>query len=724
MRQNLRKRKPCLVMRAAFLALCALIFVVPAKAQQQNMTNGTYEVTSAGVSFYDSGGPGDGGSTRYQHNEEYVFVFTLPSQQASAGLKVEFSSLRVNDDHLYIYEGTAVDDSKLIADFTCNDYYYSFADLCASGNISVISHSAMTFRFESNEQYRDNGWAANITIVEQNQIVSNVPAPVIAMQACQNVVELIPTMLATEAEGNLQLFYSTDGTNFSEYSAPFNVSNNATVTAYAKLGSVQSGNHSVTINRAPIAAPTLVRVNEAENNELKVTRPVVPDGANDTYKVRYTLDGSDPTTSSTAQTIEWTHHSGQTDVNDMIIDISDAVYLTPTGNFQVKAVTQGTTCPNIMSTVVTYETDKLFTATPVITLTGTTQTGNINITCGTTDATIYYTVDGSTPTVGANNTYVWGASGAPTTIAAGGTVKAYAQSEHREHSAVASAIYVPGGEGGGSGTYGGIVLLDDREPHTLSYYTEDSPIHSLNPRDVKITYYGNSPAGRTTMTDASENGNTPTSFSATATGVAVNYDAPESQFIYLKTLEAANENGSGNYPYTMIANPFQVRPKAADATGTITYTTYDKVTSAPSDWSGDYLLVYQSGGYAFDGTYDYSGWGNSTSVSISNNSISNPGNAVVLSLVKTGDYYFIKNGNNNIGYTNSGLVESTATSNAYQWTVTINNGYTRIRNRNNNSYYFYYSTYYDQFYVTNSTGNINVNLFKATEHTTTGTIPG
>ena len=607
MRQNLRKRKPRLVMRAAFLALCALIFVVPAKAQQQNMTNGTYELTSAGVSFYDSGGPGDGGNTRYQHNEEYVFVFTLPSTQASAGLKVEFSSLRVNDDHLYIYEGTAVDDSKLIADFTCNDYYYSFADLCASGNITAISHGAMTFRFESNEQYRDNGWAANITIVEQDQIASNVPAPVIAMQACQNVVELIPTMLTTEEEGNLQLFYSTDGTNFSEYSAPFNVSNGATVTAYAKLGNVQSSNHSVTINRAPIVAPTLIRVNEDENNELKVTRPEVPAGANDTYKVRYTLDGSDPTTSSTAQTIEWTHHTGQTDVNDMIIDISDAVFLTPTGNFQVKAVTQGTTCPNIMSEVVTYTTTTLYTATPEITLTGTGQTGNIAITCATSGATIYYTIDGSEPNPGADNTYVWGATGAPTTIAAGGTVKAYAQSEHREHSAVASAIYVPGGEGGGSGTYGGIVLLDDREPHTLSYYTEDSPIHSLNPRDVKITYYGNSPAGRTTMTDASENGNTPTSFSATATGVAVNYDAPESQFIYLKTLEAANENGSGGYPYTAIPNPFQVRPTYSGGGGNVPTTFTENFSSVnPSSYNSNTINLpdgWESGSNSSNNAY-------------------------------------------------------------------------------------------------------------------------
>ena len=102
-----------------------------------------------------------------------------------------------------------------------------------------------------------------------------------------------------------------------------------------------------------------------------------------------------------------------------------------------------------------------------------------------------------------------------------------------EPSQIAFNIYVPES---GSGTNGTIVLLDDREDHSWSYYTEDSPILSLNPRDVKITYYGNSPAGRTTMTNASENGNNPTSFSATATGVAVNYDASESQFIYLKTL--------------------------------------------------------------------------------------------------------------------------------------------------------------------------------------------
>ena len=61
MRENLRKRKPRLLMRAAFLALCALIFVVPAKAQNVYMHTGTMTVPSSGsISFYDSGGESHG----------------------------------------------------------------------------------------------------------------------------------------------------------------------------------------------------------------------------------------------------------------------------------------------------------------------------------------------------------------------------------------------------------------------------------------------------------------------------------------------------------------------------------------------------------------------------------------------------------------------------------------------------------------------------------------
>jgi len=111
------------------------------------------------------------------------------------------------------------------------------------------------------------------------------------------------------------------------------------------------------------------------------------------------------------------------------------------------------------------------------------------------------------------------------------------------------------------GTTGDVVTLNDLENHLWKYYNDATqPVHRLNPADVKITYYGNSPDGRTTMTNASETADAPTSFSATATGVQVGPQDGQHTFVYHKTLERANEDGSGNLPYTTIPNPFQVRP--------------------------------------------------------------------------------------------------------------------------------------------------------------------
>ena len=719
MQKYYNKKRKLNKLKASLLLLMMVCFAGVATAQTNvYMHSGTQNVTGT-LNFYDSGGASsvDGSyywEKWYQHNENATIVFkngTSPIQVTFGqfhawGDKADGTvedlglfSLRVNNDHLYVYDGENADDEKLICDLTGT----------LIEPFTLTANGPITFKFVSDGQYRDEGWAATVT----SPSTYTVQQPIITKETCSDYVIIYNT-----ANGG-QVYYTTDGndpvigdplTGATLYNGPFGIdlddqSASVKVKAIVVAGDNTSAVASHTFTHADQRPTPGVPQILIDGNTVTFVPDAVPAGLNETYNIRYTTNGTEPSatngtllTQSTGFSIEW-----------------------HTPNTTFKAVTVAVTCSSKVSAVTTAQFGNVTVPTPTITFDN---QGKATITCSLDGATIYYTTDGTQPTA----THYTGTGTTPVTTAAlpiGTTVYAYAvfDAEGYDDSAVGSAIYVPES---GSGTYGGVVFLDDREPHTLSYYTEDSPIHSLNPRDVKITYYGNSPAGRTTMTTASENGNAPTTFSATATGVKVGIASGETQdqFIYLKTLEAANENGSGNYPYTMIANPFQVRPKAADATGTITYTTYDKVTSAPSDWSGDYLLVYQSGGYAFDGTYDYYGYGNSTSVSISNNSISNPGNAVVLSLVKTGDYYFIKNGNNNIGYTNSSLVESTATSNAYQWTVTINNGYTRIRNRSNNSYYFYYSTYYNQFYVTNSTNNINVNLFKATEHTTTGTIPG
>jgi hypothetical protein len=86
----------------------------------------------------------------------------------------------------------------------------------------------------------------------------------------------------------------------------------------------------------------------------------------------------------------------------------------------------------------------------------------------------------------------------------------------------------------------------------------------LKPADIKITYSGNGTNNMTTqvnnLSNAVANPNNLSYYTENATNVHVNVDAPENQFVYLKTLENDNPDGSGDYTYTTIPNPFQVRP--------------------------------------------------------------------------------------------------------------------------------------------------------------------
>ena len=120
MQMTRQKRKVSLVMRAAFMMICALCFAIPAQAQQAlKMTNGTRQVPNNGFLFYDSGGPllfdpatdpenanEYNWTTWYQHNEGYTLTLTVPEGN---GVKVEFSKLLINNDFLYFYEGDVVD---------------------------------------------------------------------------------------------------------------------------------------------------------------------------------------------------------------------------------------------------------------------------------------------------------------------------------------------------------------------------------------------------------------------------------------------------------------------------------------------------------------------------------------------------------------------------------------------------------------------------------------
>ena len=121
--------------------------------------------------------------------------------------------------------------------------------------------------------------------------------------------------------------------------------------------------------------------------------------------------------------------------------------------------------------------------------------------------------------------------------------------------------------GSAPGISGGIVTLNDYEPHEWSYYSDASlpeQLRRLNPVNVKITYYG---YGTKTMTGSNTDqlpANSDFDQGVVSTAVQVNKGEAGNTFVYYKTLENANADGTGNYPYTMIPNPFQVRPTYGD----------------------------------------------------------------------------------------------------------------------------------------------------------------
>ena len=130
--------------------------------------------------------------------------------------------------------------------------------------------------------------------------------------------------------------------------------------------------------------------------------------------------------------------------------------------------------------------------------------------------TIYYTTDNTSPSIKSKS------YNKPFNATWGTTIKAI--SVRGDNKSDVTELVLPKKEDGLA------VKLNDLEDHDWSYYQTSSPICSPEPCDVQLTYLGN--------------------------GAAVGIDAPETSFVYQKTLEKDEEG----YPYTTIANPFSKRP--------------------------------------------------------------------------------------------------------------------------------------------------------------------
>lgn len=542
-----RQKKKRLVMRTFAMLFFMALFTQIAQAQVY-MHSGTQTVPGTGsLYFYDSGGPSSPDfwwEKWYSHNENATLTFKngdspilvtfnqFTAYDGNTGANIGQFALRVNDDHLYVYEGDKVDNNKLIVELTGT----------IEKSFSIMANGPITFKFVSNASYRDEGWAASVSTAD----TYTVQQPVMMKETCDDVVVLLPTA------PNATLYYTTDGSNpttsSTEYTTPFAIDLDAetasvTVKAIAVVDTYTSATASNTFTHADQRPTPGVPTISIDGNMVHITPAAVPLGLNETYNVRYTTDGSEPSANNgTLITAPW----------------NPIEWHTPNTTF--KAVTVAVSCPDKVSSVVSVNFGNVTVPTPVITFN---TDGTATIACSLTGASIFYTLDGSTPTTSSGD---FGTTSVTTAaLTPGTTVKAIAHygSPGYVDSDMASNTYVPEG---GSTVGGGIVLLDDREDHSWSYYSDaTSPVKSLNPADVKITYFGN--GKMYTSTTATPSGNL-----SDATGVQVSATETEHTFIYLKTLERANgEAGTGNLAYTLIPNPFSVRPKFTSS-GTTYYT--------------------------------------------------------------------------------------------------------------------------------------------------------
>ena len=274
------------------------------------------------------------------------------------------------------------------------------------------------------------------------------------------------------------------------------------------------------------ARPTITFTPVAGGSTATVTLSTTPSDAT----IYYTTDGSYPTTSSTAYSAPFTVNSGQT----------------------VNAIAVKSGYRDSEEATATYSPDKV--ATPTINNTS----SGVTFTCTTTGVTYYYTTDGSEPTLSSTQ---WNGS-AITGITDGATIKVIAAHADMLNSDVASYVYHPA-----SGANGTIVTINDAEDHRWSYYSDpECPIRSLNPADVKITYYGDGivMTGNADYTASSTDFVKPGETNYTD-GAKVNVGGEnENTFVYYKTLErtdgSTSANPTGRCLYTTIPNPFQVRP--------------------------------------------------------------------------------------------------------------------------------------------------------------------
>ncbi len=269
------------------------------------------------------------------------------------------------------------------------------------------------------------------------------------------------------ATGGTSIYYTLDGstptTASIKYTGPITIAQTATIKAIAARPEFQnSAVASATITIVPFAEA--VAFNPAPGNFDDITAVTLSSATTDAI-IYYTLDGSTPTTASLVYSAPISLNAPTT-INALATAVGFANSAVTSGFFDVNPIVQPVA----------------FSPDPGVTYTDVTE-----ITLGTTtlDATIYYTLDGSAPTV--NSIEYTG----PFTLSEATTVTALAVKTGFINSLVTTAAYdiqteiaepVELTPFAGAGTYGEsvTVTLATATPGATIYYTLDGTTPSTN----------------------------------------------------------------------------------------------------------------------------------------------------------------------------------------------------------------------------------------------------
>lgn len=400
----------------------------------------------------DGGNPGSG--LIQDHNLGSLYGTTTYGGANSAGTAFVLESIACATPTINPNGGTSVGSQTItLADRTPN-VTIRYTDDGTTPTISLSKKYTAPFLITKNTTIKAIATSAayvSSDVASQDYIIAAAAPSFSPVGGTYNSSQTVS--LSTTNSG-VNIHYTTNGAtptaSSPTYSTPISVSSAMTIKAIA----IGSGNANSSVSSATyafaVATPTFSPAAGAYSAAQTVTISDATPGA----VIRYTTDGSTPTSASAQYTAPLTVNSTQT--------------------VKAIAVLSGYTNSAVGSSAYTIT---LPTATPSISPAGGTYTATqtVSITDSTPGATIYYTTNGSTPTTG-STPYT-----APISVSTSKTISAIAVASGYSASTIASASYTitpPAASptispNGGSFTTPQTVTISDTTPGASIHYTID-----------------------------------------------------------------------------------------------------------------------------------------------------------------------------------------------------------------------------------------------------------